>query len=102
MYLYYLFRSNRLGLYGSSGPSTHVLKRDSQVWTVSLPLTILNSPAISDYYDGGGDDPAFGTGRDIAGIVLWAIGLLIETTADIQKVFCLLCDQAHGYLHLVV
>ncbi|KAF4570009.1 hypothetical protein EYR40_008993 [Pleurotus pulmonarius] len=55
------------------------------VWTVSLPLTILNSPAISDYYDGGGDDPAFGTGRDIAGIVLWAIGLVIETTADIQK-----------------
>ncbi|TRM65212.1 DUF1295-domain-containing protein [Schizophyllum amplum] len=54
------------------------------VWTVSLPLTILNSPAVSDTRFGG-SNPAFGSGRDIAGIVLWAIGLIIETTADAQK-----------------
>ncbi|KAJ8515727.1 hypothetical protein ONZ45_g6877 [Pleurotus djamor] len=54
------------------------------VWTVSLPLTILNSPAVSDL-NNGGSDPSFGTGRDIAGIVLWAVGFLIEATADAQK-----------------
>ncbi|KAL0953462.1 hypothetical protein HGRIS_004694 [Hohenbuehelia grisea] len=54
------------------------------VWTVSLPLTILNSPAISDVNDGG-SDPSFGTSRDIAGVVIWAIGLLVEAAADIQK-----------------
>ncbi|KAF5335935.1 hypothetical protein D9611_006246 [Ephemerocybe angulata] len=47
------------------------------VWTVSLPVTILNSPSVSN--------PAFGTSRDIAGIVLWAVGFLIETIADAQK-----------------
>lgn len=52
---------------------------------VSLPLIILNSPAISDVPKGG-SNPAFGTSRDIAGIVLWVLGLAIEATADVQKV----------------
>ncbi|KAE9400359.1 DUF1295-domain-containing protein [Gymnopus androsaceus JB14] len=56
----------------------------SKVWTVSLPLTILNSPAVSDT-SRSGSNPAFGTSRDIAGIILWALGWLIETTADAQK-----------------
>lgn len=52
---------------------------------VSLPLTILNSPAVSDLADGG-SNPSFGTARDIVGIILWGLGWLIESTADIQKV----------------
>ncbi|KAJ7623412.1 DUF1295-domain-containing protein [Roridomyces roridus] len=54
------------------------------VWIVSLPVIILNSPAISDVQHGG-SNPAFGTSRDIAGIVLWALGFVIEATADAQK-----------------
>ncbi|KAJ7460555.1 DUF1295-domain-containing protein [Mycena latifolia] len=54
------------------------------VWIVSLPVVILNSPAISDV-EHGGSNPPFGTSRDIAGIVLWALGLFIEATADMQK-----------------
>lgn len=34
----------------------------------------------------GGSNPAFGTSRDIAGIIVWSIGLFIESIADIQKV----------------
>ncbi|CAL1715679.1 unnamed protein product [Somion occarium] len=54
------------------------------VWTVSLPLTILNSPAVSDP-SLGGSNSSFGTGCDIAGVILWGIGWFIETTADAQK-----------------
>ncbi|KAJ7746944.1 DUF1295-domain-containing protein [Mycena maculata] len=54
------------------------------VWIVSLPVVILNSPAISDVQHGG-SNPPFGTSRDIAGIVLWALGLFVEATADMQK-----------------
>ncbi|ESK96396.1 hypothetical protein Moror_6904 [Moniliophthora roreri MCA 2997] len=54
------------------------------VWTVSLPVIILNSPAVSDT-SRSGSNPEFGTGSDIAGIVLWGIGWLIETVADAQK-----------------
>ncbi|KDQ06856.1 hypothetical protein BOTBODRAFT_192793 [Botryobasidium botryosum FD-172 SS1] len=54
------------------------------VWIVSLPVTILNSPKVSDTLRGG-NNPAFGTGRDIAGIVLWGVGWLTETIADAQK-----------------
>ncbi|KAI9835707.1 MAG: hypothetical protein M1819_001884 [Sarea resinae] len=50
------------------------------VWTVSLPVTVLNSPNVTKY-----NQPSFGTGRDIAGVVLYAIGLFMETVADIQK-----------------
>ena len=56
-----------------------------QVWTVSLPVIILNSPSVSDVSNGGAN-PTFGTSRDIAGIVLWGLGFLIEAIADIQKV----------------
>jgi steroid 5-alpha reductase family enzyme len=57
----------------------------SKVWTVSLPLIILNSPAVSDITNQG-SNPPFGTSRDIAGIVLWTLGFVIESTADAQKV----------------
>ena len=50
-----------------------------------MPVVVLNSPAVSDPRFGG-SNPAFGTSRDIAGIVLWALGWIIETTADTQKV----------------
>jgi steroid 5-alpha reductase family enzyme len=50
-----------------------------------LPVVILNSPAVSDF-SMGGDNPSFGTGRDIAGIVLWALGFIVESWADIAKV----------------
>ncbi|KAI0266154.1 DUF1295-domain-containing protein [Gloeopeniophorella convolvens] len=52
------------------------------VWTVSLPLTILNSPAVAA---AGRVAPAFGTGRDIVGVVLFGVGWTIETVADLQK-----------------
>ncbi|TFK18451.1 DUF1295-domain-containing protein [Coprinopsis marcescibilis] len=54
------------------------------VWTVSLPVTILNSPVVSDPTFGG-SNPAFGTSRDIAGIVMWSAGFIVETVADTQK-----------------
>ncbi|KAG6841081.1 hypothetical protein C0991_001989 [Blastosporella zonata] len=54
------------------------------VWTVSLPLTILNSPAVSDTRNGG-SNPSFGTSRDIAGIILWAVGFIMEAVSDHQK-----------------
>lgn len=50
------------------------------VWTVSLPVTILNSPNVTKF-----DQPAFGTGRDIAGVILFAIGFILESVSDIQK-----------------
>lgn len=52
---------------------------------MSLPLVILNSPAVSDVSNQG-SNPAFGTSRDIAGIVLWTLGFLVESIADIEKV----------------
>ena len=57
-----------------------------QVWTVSMPVVMLNSPAVSDPTLGGGSNPAFGTARDVIGVVLWVIGLAIETVSDAQKV----------------
>jgi hypothetical protein len=46
----------------------------------------LNSPAVSRTLDGyGGVDVKFGTGCDIAGIVLWVIGFTCEALADVQK-----------------
>lgn len=52
------------------------------VWTVSLPLTILNSPAISV-----GSDIGFGTAADIVGVILWAVGWIVESVADVQKYY---------------
>ncbi len=69
-----------LALYTTLHPLTSF-----QVWTVSLPLVILNSPAVSDL-SRGGSNPDFGTARDILGIILWGIGWLIEAVADAQKV----------------
>ncbi|KAH9893079.1 hypothetical protein F4778DRAFT_784536 [Xylariomycetidae sp. FL2044] len=52
------------------------------VWTVSLPVTVLNSPAVRAYRP----QPAFGsTGRDVAGVLLYAVGLVIEAVSDAQK-----------------
>lgn len=50
------------------------------VWTVSLPVTILNSPNVTKYRQ-----PNFGTGRDIVGVILFTIGFLMESVSDIQK-----------------
>ncbi|KAH8679940.1 hypothetical protein BGZ60DRAFT_369600 [Tricladium varicosporioides] len=50
------------------------------VWTVSLPVTVLNSPNVTQY-----PQPAFGTGRDIGGVVLYVIGLIMESVSDAQK-----------------
>jgi protein-S-isoprenylcysteine O-methyltransferase Ste14 len=55
------------------------------VWIVSLPVTLLNSPAASDPSQGGGNPP-FG-GRDIAGIIMWSIGFICETIADFHKFY---------------
>lgn len=53
------------------------------VWTVSLPVTLLNSPAVSDP-SLGGENPGFGA-RDIIGIIMWSIGFICETVADFHK-----------------
>ncbi|KAL9044792.1 MAG: hypothetical protein Q9214_002098 [Letrouitia sp. 1 TL-2023] len=50
------------------------------VWTVSLPVTILNSPNVTKF-----NQPNFGTGRDIAGVILFAIGFVLESVSDVQK-----------------
>ncbi|KAI9806972.1 MAG: hypothetical protein M1833_002630 [Piccolia ochrophora] len=50
------------------------------VWTVSLPVTVLNSPNVTQY-----SQPDFGTGRDIAGVILFVIGFVMETVSDAQK-----------------
>jgi hypothetical protein len=52
------------------------------VWVVSLPVTILNSPNVQQY-----PQHAFGTGRDIAGIIIYTIGLTMETITDSQKYY---------------
>ncbi len=53
----------------------------SQVWVVSLPVIFLNSPAVTS-----GIQPHFGFGADIAGILLFVIGWVLESVADAQKV----------------
>ncbi|KAL2755028.1 hypothetical protein ACRALDRAFT_2107240 [Sodiomyces alcalophilus JCM 7366] len=50
------------------------------VWTVSLPVTVLNSPAVARF-----SQPPFGGGCDIAGVVLYTVGLVIESVSDAQK-----------------
>lgn len=49
-------------------------------WLCSLPVTFLNSPNITQY-----PSPSFGTGCDIAGTILFAMGFLMESIADVQK-----------------
>ncbi|EIW80218.1 DUF1295-domain-containing protein [Coniophora puteana RWD-64-598 SS2] len=53
------------------------------VWTVSSPVTIRNSPAVVDFNQSC-RTPGY-NGLDIAGIVIWALGWSIESTADITK-----------------
>jgi steroid 5-alpha reductase family enzyme len=55
------------------------------VWTVSLPLTILNSPALSPTEAYPNPSPKFGAGSDVAGVVLWVLGFMLEVFADQQK-----------------
>ncbi|OAA44669.1 oxidoreductase [Beauveria brongniartii RCEF 3172] len=50
------------------------------VWTVSLPVTLLNSPNVTRY-----PQRPFGTGRDVAGVVLFAVGFVFEAGGDVQK-----------------
>lgn len=50
------------------------------VWTVSLPVTILNSPAVQRYGRGHGLGACEGVG-----IVMWAVGMGFEVVSDIQK-----------------
>jgi steroid 5-alpha reductase family enzyme len=50
------------------------------VWIVSLPVTVLNSPNVTKY-----PQPKFGTGCDIAGVILWSIGFVMESLSDTQK-----------------
>ncbi|SLM40153.1 3-oxo-5-alpha-steroid 4-dehydrogenase protein [Lasallia pustulata] len=50
------------------------------VWTCSLPVTVLNSPNVTKFAQ-----PAFGAGRDIAGVILFTIGFLMESVSDVQK-----------------
>ncbi|KAI0160688.1 hypothetical protein GGR57DRAFT_490334 [Xylariaceae sp. FL1272] len=50
------------------------------VWTCSLPVTVLNSPAVKRYEQRG-----FGTGRDVAGVVLFVVGLVVEAWSDVTK-----------------
>ncbi|PNS20428.1 7-dehydrocholesterol reductase [Sphaceloma murrayae] len=50
------------------------------VWTVSLPVTLLNSPNVTRFIQ-----PRFGRGSDIAGVIFFVIGFLMEAMADIEK-----------------
>ncbi|KAI1798730.1 DUF1295-domain-containing protein [Daldinia bambusicola] len=51
------------------------------VWAVSLPVTVLNSPAVRGYQP----QIPFGTGRDIAGAVLFGVGFVVESGSDVQR-----------------
>ncbi|GAB7364436.1 hypothetical protein MBLNU230_g4977t1 [Neophaeotheca triangularis] len=50
------------------------------VWTVSLPVTLLNSPNTRQY-----PQPAFGKATDIVAIIIWALALGLEALSDVQK-----------------
>lgn len=50
------------------------------VWTVSLPVTIINSPNVTRY-----PFVDFGTGRDVVGIIGFVAGFIIESVGDVQK-----------------
>ncbi|KAL8400752.1 hypothetical protein RB594_000958 [Gaeumannomyces avenae] len=54
------------------------------VWLVSLPVTVLNSPAVRAW--GGQQQPPFGsTARDVAGTILFAVGFVMESVSDVQR-----------------
>ncbi|KAJ2902464.1 hypothetical protein MKZ38_000593 [Zalerion maritima] len=52
------------------------------VFTISLPVTILNSPKVRAF---GMNKPEFGTARDIVGLIMWAIGFFSEAIGDWQR-----------------
>ncbi|KAK1926429.1 hypothetical protein DB88DRAFT_481789 [Papiliotrema laurentii] len=54
------------------------------VFTVSLPVVILNSPAVTDPSKGGGY-ASWGQATDIVGVILFGIGFLWEAIGDVQK-----------------
>ncbi|KAK0657239.1 hypothetical protein B0T16DRAFT_452722 [Cercophora newfieldiana] len=51
------------------------------VWTCSLPVVILNSPTVQQFADQG----AFGSGLDIAGVVIFSVGFVMESVSDVQR-----------------
>ena len=53
-------------------------------WTVSMPVTFINSPAVSAPELGGGNAD-FGSATDIIGIIFFVIGFLSEAIGDVQK-----------------
>lgn len=58
------------------------------VFTVSLPVTLLNAPRVRNELNALPDSsrpPSFGTVRDIVGLIMWAIGWLTEAMADWQR-----------------
>lgn len=48
------------------------------MFVVSLPVIFVNAPASSNRFD-------YVTPQDIVGFILFGLGLLVETFADIQK-----------------
>ncbi|KAI4716201.1 oxidoreductase-like protein [Aureobasidium sp. EXF-10727] len=50
------------------------------VWTVSMPVTVLNSPIVNRY-----PQPAFNKATDILAVIGFGIGIIMETVSDIQK-----------------
>jgi hypothetical protein len=52
-----------------------------QVWLVSIPVVVLNSPGVSGH---PGSNPRWGA-SDIIGIIIWSTGWAIETSADADK-----------------
>nr|UOP57090.1 putative duf1295 domain-containing protein [Thecaphora frezii] len=54
------------------------------VWTITMPVTLLNSPKVS-HPALRGANPSFGNANDVAGVILFALGWLCESVADVQK-----------------
>lgn len=56
-------------------------------WTITMPINVLNSPAVTRPFDGYGGTlgPSFGTAKDIVGLIFFVIGFLMESMADITK-----------------
>lgn len=57
------------------------------VFTITLPIVVLNSPAVSRTLDGYGGTagPSFGTAKDIVGVIFFVLGWLCESWADVSK-----------------
>lgn len=59
------------------------------IWTITMPINVLNSPAVTRETGGYGGTrgPSFGTAKDIVGVIIWAIGIITESWADFGKYF---------------